>query len=175
MYGRALGWPEQPVPTIVGPSKAAAPAWFGLFWAGLAAVFGQALALSVWFHRPASPTIRARRTRLRVLGGLATGQMWIWLVLLVLVEFWFDYALLIYGGNVWASAFGLPQEPDPFVPFIPFGAFSLVLVGLLAVEPWRGLQLAFRCRWWPVAGVATTAAFGTVLYVVGRWAVPGAV
>ena len=175
VHARALGWPERPVPTVVGPAEAAAPAWFGPFWAGLAAVFGQALVLSVWFHQPVAPTVRARRARRRVLGGLATGRMWIWLALLVFVELWFDYALLVYGGNVWASAFGLPQEPDPFVPFFPFGAFALVLVGFLTLEPWRGLQLAFRCRWWPAVGVSATVAFGSVLYAVGRWAVAGAV
>ena len=166
---------KQRFPDIVGPSTADSPAWAEPFWAGLAAAFGQAFTLSIWFPwRRRPPALRFGRARLRERAGITTGLMWTGYAPMVLVPVWFSYAIMLYGGNVWASAFGLPVGPDPLVPFFPFGLGAVFLVVALTLEPWRGLQLAYRCRWAPVAGVAAVLALGAVLFVMGR-SVPGAV
>ena len=166
---------KQRFPDIVGPSTADSPAWAGPFWAGLAAAFGQAFTLSVWFPwRRRPPTLWLGRARLRERAGIATGLMWTGYAPMVLVPVWFAYVVMLYGGNIWASAFGLPAGADPLVPLFPFGLCAGLLVVALALEPWRGLQLAYRCRWAPAIGVAAVLALGAVLFMVGR-SVPGAV
>ena len=162
-------------PDIVGPSTAASPAWAEPFWAGLAAAFGQAFTLSVWFPwRRRPPVLRFGRARLRARAGIITGLMWTGYAPMVLVPVWFAYTVMLYGGNVWASAFGRPLGADPLVPLVPFGLGAGLLVMALTLEPWRGLQLAYRCRWIPAVGVAAVLALGTLLFIAGR-AVPGAV
>ena len=160
---------ELPVPELVGPAEAGVPSWFELIWAGLAAAFGHSLALYVWFPSAVPPwSTRAKKAAVHAHLGVTTGLMWIGLVLLFLVKLWQLYAVLVYGGNVWASAFGDPVAGDPFVPFFPFGGVAVLLVIMLVLEPWRGLQVAYRCGWWPAAALAVTMAVGALLYLVFR-------
>lgn len=172
-FAQAHDIPLRQPPTIIGPAEAEIPAWVEPFWAGLAAVFGQAIALSFWLVRPQVPwSLRRKRAGLHARSSAATGLMWIGLVPLVLVKLWFVYLVLVYGGNVWASAFGGPITADPLVPFVPFGLSAALLVVILALEPWRGIQLVYRCRWWPAVSVLFTLALGVLLFVVGRWVFP---
>ncbi len=156
------GFEPIPVPTLVGEPKAETPPWAEPFWAGLAAAFGQALMLAVWFLRP-----RGRRPARHARIGVATGLMWVWIVPLFVVKLWFLYVMLVTSGNYWASAFGEPLLADPLVPVLPFGAAALALAAVVALEPWRGIQMEYRCGWWPAASVALTVGFGALLYTLG--------
>ena len=159
-----------PVPEVVAVPTAQIPKWFEPFWAGLAAVMGQAVALSVWFIRP------ARGSALRhARGGAATGLMWVGLIPLIFGKLWLIYAILVTRGNYWATAYGEPGGFDPLVPLFPFGAAGGLLVLVVALEPWRGPQFAYRCGWLPTISVALTLTFGVVLFALGRWLFPGAV
>ena len=135
--------------------------WAVPIWAGLSAAMGQAVALAVWVIRPrrAQP-VRARYLR----SGAATGLMWNGLVPLMWGKIWLISAVLVYRANFSAAAAGYATGSDPFTGFAPWAA---LLVLLLALEPWRGLQRAYRCGWWPLAGLAATLALGAALYAAG--------
>lgn len=167
------GLPPRPVPVIVGPTRVPTPAWAEPFWAGIAAAFGQAVALAAVFFRPHPPwSHRRKRAGLHARLGATAGVMWVGLVPLLLVKVWFVYVVLLYRGNVWASAFGEPVAADPLVPFVPFGLAGTLLVLFLTLEPWRGLQRAYRCGRWPAVGVGLTAVFAVLLLLAGRWLYP---
>ena len=156
-------------PVIVTESEPKAPGWTEPFWAGVAAAFGQATALGFLFWRPARRSLRRlTRHRLHVQGGIATGLMWGAVVPLVFVELWFDYSVLVAGEIRMATAFGQPAPVDPFLSTWPFGASGALLVLLLALEPWRGIQRRYRCGYWPAVGVLAVVGYAAALYGVGR-------
>ena len=165
-----------PVPVIVADVEPETPGWAAPLWAGLSAAFGQSIALSVWFFRPRPwKGLRPRRSVLHARGGIATGLMWIGVVPLVLVKFWLIYVVLVAGGIAWLAALGEPVPRDPFLSVWPYGAALGLLVVLVTLEPWRGLQLDYRCNRWPALGLAVTTVLGAALYTLGRWLVSGAV
>ena len=167
---------QVPVPVILTDAVPETPGWAAPLWAGLSAAFGQSITLSVWFFRlKRRGGLRPQRSVLHARGGIATGLMWIGVVPLVLVKFWLIYVVLVAGGNAWLAAFGEPVPRDPFLSIWPYGAALGLLVVLVTLEPWRGLQLDYRCSRWPALGLAVTTVLGAALYTLGRWLVPGAV
>jgi hypothetical protein len=97
--------------------------------------------------------------------------MWIGIVPLVLGKLWIVYAVLVQNGNRrWAAAFGRPTVEDPFSPFFPVGLASFLLVSVVLLGPWRGLQRAYRCGWWPAVCIAWTLGIGWGLYALGGFA-----
>ena len=168
--------PQHPV--IVGPTSIPTPSWVEPFWAGFAAAFGQALMLLVWFLRPTRRrtrqagepfSLRSVRADYHARGGVALGLMWSALFAMFLGKLWLLYAMFISRANLWGSAFGEGFAPDPFIPFVPFGLSSGVLVLFMATEPWRGIRLDYRCGWWPAVSVVVTLVFGATLYGMERW------
>ena len=169
------GYEPPPIPTIVGPTSLPTPGWIELFWAGFSATAGQAAMLAVWFYRPRrlfrnDIPLRSRSDR-HARGAIATGILWIGVVPALLGRLWFIYGGVFSQMNLWASALGDTVAPDPFVAFLPFGAVAGILVLFVALEPWRGLRLQYRCGWWPTTSVAVTILFGGTLWGVEQWLV----
>ena len=163
---------REPSGLAPGPAEAEEPGWVEPFWAGLSAALGQAVAVAVWFvgGHPAR-TVRDRRHQLRRRYALTQSLMWVGLAPLVFVKLGELYVAVPYHGAIWASSLRRPPFEDPFAFLGPTAALAVLF---LALEPWRGLALAYRCRWWPVLGVASVAAGGAALFAVGRWAFVGA-
>ena len=158
-------------PALVGPAEAEEPRWMEPFWAGLSAALGQAVALAVWFAGgPPTRTIGDVRLRRRRRYAVTQSLMWVGLGPLVFVKLGELYVAVPYDMAIWASALGRPPFEDPFAFLGPAAALAILF---LALEPWRGLALAYRCRWWPALGVASAAAVGAALFAVGRWVVVG--
>ena len=171
---RAAGRPPRyPVPTVAEPEAVPVPRWAAPLWAGLAAALGQAVALSVWFVRPAQPGILHRRARRRGILGATAGAMWVGLIPLLLIKFWMVYAFVLYPVNISATFYGEPYVADPLEPLGP--ALAVGLVAVLALEPWRGVRLGYRSGRWPVLGVLAVAVGTSALSVLGRALVLGAV
>lgn len=168
------GRPFPDPPEIVGPSEAAMPQWALPFWAGLSAVCGHFITLWMWFSlSPPGVSIRSRRARLRARSAASLSMTWLGLTAMMAIRLWGPWVLLIYGQNILASAFGRLVGEDPFVPIFPFGLVAFVFVLFVVLEPWRMLQLAYRCRWWPAVALATTAAVGVLIWTLGHALVPG--
>lgn len=171
---RAAGQPPRfSAPTVAAPEPVSVPRWAEPLWAGLAAALGQAVALSVWFVGPARPGLQRRRARRRGLLGATAGAMWVGLVPLVVIKLWTAYAFVLYPLNISATFYAEPFVADPLEPLGP--ALSVVLVAVLALEPWRGVRLGYRSGWWPAFGVLAVAGGTVALYVLGRAFLPGAV
>lgn len=163
-----------PPPVIVAEARAETPAWAEPFWAGLAAALGQAVSIAAWFWTPGRRrAVRPRRER-HVRSSIATGLMWVGIMPMVLGKIWFSYVELVSKGAAWAAAFGEPPPVDPILPGYPLGADSALLVVVLIVEPWRGLQMAYRCGWWPVMAAGGVLVIAAALYAAGQWLLPGA-
>ena len=163
------GFEPYPVPEIVSEPTASVPVWLEPFWAGLAAVLGQAIAVSVWFVRPTRG-----RTMRHARGGAATGLMWVGVLPTFLVKLWLIYVMPVTRGNFWGSAYGELGGLDPLTPLLPFGAASGVMVLVVALEPWRGPQLEYRCGRIPAVSVILTLVFAVLLFALGDWLFPGA-
>ena len=157
------------VPALVGPAEASAPWWIEPFWAGLSAALGQCVAVAVWLAGATPPHPTTHRRRLRY--ARAQSLMWVGLAPLVFVKLGELYMALPYSDAIWASAFGDPPFVDPFEGL---GGVALLVVLFLALEPWRGLALAYRCGRWPFLGVASVGLAAATLYAVGRLAFGGA-
>ena len=156
--------PSRDVPVLVGPTTASVPPWMEPFWAGLSAAIGQCVAVTIWLtggRIGESRKLRRRRHYARV-----QAVMWVGLAPLVFVKLGELYLGVWYQGAVSASAFGKPPAEDPF-GFL--GIASVLAVLFLALEPWRGLALAYRCRWGPAAGAVSVFVLGAFLYSVGLW------
>ena len=165
----------RPVPEIVGPTEVNVPRWFMPFWAGLSASLGHSLTLWVWFGPPIhARSLREKRIRRRAIGGIATGLSWIGLAPYVLITLWFIYYVYLYSSNIWVSAFGLPGEvePNPFIPFAPWGLFAFLFIVFVVLEPWRMLQFAYRCRWEPLVALAITSLIGVLIWLLAFPLIP---
>ena len=162
--------PRYPVPVVTDPEPIPAPRWADPMWAGLSAALGHAFALAVWFVRP------ALHAAVVPAGGPCSvpplGDV-VGIVPLVLIKLWMVYAFVLHPVNVYATMYDEPFVPDPISPFGPALAAGLVVV--LALEPWRGVRLAYRCGWWPALGVLAVLASSAALYIAGGALLPGAV
>ena len=156
------------VPVLVGPAEASAPRWVEPFWAGLSAALGQCVAVAVWLAGATPPRPTAHRRRLRY--ARAQSLVWVGLAPLVFVKLGELYVALPYSDAIWTSALGNPPFADPLKGL---GGAALLAVLFLALEPWRGLVLAYRCGRWPMLGVASVRLAAAVLYAVGRLAFGG--
>lgn len=150
-----------PEPKVLTLDRPELPSWFETFWAGLSAALGQAVTLSVWFHRPS-----ARRHRLHLRGSVASGLLWVGGAS-VLITLWDGHLSVLGRANFFAAAFGRQTAVDPLLELYPFGIAAGGLVVLIAHEPWRGIQHVFRCGRWVAASVTATLAFGGLLYLAG--------
>ena len=164
-------WREPP-DLVPGPAEAEEPWWVEPFWAGLSAALGQAVAVAVWFAGGlAAPAIRDRRRQRRRRYAVSQSLVWVGLAPLVFVKLGELYVAIPYHGAIWMSSLRRPPFEDPFAFLGPTAALAVLF---LALEPWRGLALAYRCRWWPMLGVVCVVAGGAALFAIGRLAFAGA-
>lgn len=165
-WRREQGGPLLPEPQIVGPLEADTPKWFEPFWALLSAVFGQAIALSIWFWRPISVGSALQRNARKKGRSVVNHLMWVGAVPLLVGYIWYVHIVLVYAGNVSASAFGRPIVDDPLVPLFPFGVSAFLLVLIVALAPWQSLRRAYKCQSWTPRAILLTFLSGIVLFLI---------
>ena len=155
-----------------GPAEGSVLPWMEPFWAALSASLGQCLAVAVWAW-PDSPirSPRDRRVRRRRRYAVAHALMWLGVAAMVFGKLAHMYTGLVFDGSMWESVRRAPLVDNPFSVL---GPASVLAVLFLALIPWQGLSLSYRCRWWPALGVVTIVSVGGVLLFTGRWAFVGA-
>ena len=156
--------PGREVPVMVGPTSVAVPEWVRPFWAGMSAALGQCVSAAIWLSGPLVGETQKMKRRRRY--ARAQVAMWVGLAPLVFVKIGELYLSVPYPDAVWASSFGRPPVDDP-LGFL--GMASALTVVFLALEPWRGLSLSYRCCWGPMVGVAGVLVAGSLLHGVGHW------
>ena len=94
--------------------------------------------------------------------------MWGALMASLWARVWLVYLCAVYFGDLWGRGIGLAVSADLSAGL---GWWLFVIPPLLTVEPWRGLQRAYRCGWWPTYALVAVSTWGALLYAAGTWLV----